>query len=119
MALKTREREEVVFCFCTRLTDYCVTPQRGRASVHAKLLHSCWTPCNPMDRPWDSPGKNTGVLPCSPPPRDLPDLGIEPTSPVVPALQADSLPLSHHGSLLWRWGGGGLLKHSVKKGADG
>ena len=40
-------------------------------------------------------------------------------SPVVPALQADSLPLSHHGSLLWRWGGGGLLKHSVKKGADG
>ena len=34
-------------------------------------------------------------LPC-PPPGDLPDPGIEPASP---ALQADSLPLSHQGSL--------------------
>ena len=31
-------------------------------------------------------------------PGDLPDLGIEPRSPVAPALQADSLPLSHQGS---------------------
>ena len=30
-------------------------------------------------------------LPC-PSPRDLPNLGIEPTSPVSPALQVDSLP---------------------------
>ena len=30
-------------------------------------------------------------LPC-PPPRDLPDPGIQPASPVSPALQADSLP---------------------------
>ena len=36
-------------------------------------------------------------LPC-PPPGDLSDPGVEPTSPVSPALQADSLPLSHHGS---------------------
>ena len=36
-------------------------------------------------------------LPC-PPPGDLPDPEIEPTSPVAPALQADSLPLSHQGS---------------------
>ena len=37
-------------------------------------------------------------LPC-PPPGDLPDPGIEPGSP---ALQADSLPLSHQGSpKLW------------------
>ena len=35
------------------------------------------------------------------PPRDLPDLGIEPASPVAPALQADSLPLSHWGSPLY------------------
>ena len=35
-------------------------------------------------------------LPC-PPPRDLPDPGTEPTSPSVPALQADSVPLSHQG----------------------
>ena len=27
-----------------------------------------------------------------PPPRDLPDSGIEPTSPVSPTLQVDSLP---------------------------
>ena len=33
-----------------------------------------------------------------PPPEDLPDPGIEPTSPVSPALQADSLPLSFQGS---------------------
>ena len=33
-------------------------------------------------------------LPC-PPPRDLPDPGIEATSLVAPALQAGSLPLSH------------------------
>ena len=34
----------------------------------------------------------------SPPPRDLPDPGIEPT---FPALQADSLLLSHWGTLEW------------------
>ena len=36
-------------------------------------------------------------LPCSPL-GDLPDLGIEPTSPAAPALQAGSLWLSHQGS---------------------
>ena len=37
-------------------------------------------------------------LPC-PPPGDLPDPGMEATGfPVVPALQVDSLPLSHQGS---------------------
>ena len=36
-------------------------------------------------------------LPC-PPPGDLPDPGIKPISPAAPALQADSLPLSHQGS---------------------
>ena len=33
-----------------------------------------------------------------PPPWDLPDPGIELISPAVPALAADSLPLSHLGS---------------------
>ena len=37
------------------------------------------------------------ALPC-PPPGDLSDPGIEPTSPATPALQADSLLLSHPGS---------------------
>ena len=40
-------------------------------------------------------------LPC-PPPGDLPNAGIEPASLVAPALQADSLLLSHQGSLLRR-----------------
>ena len=37
------------------------------AAAAAKLLQSCPTLCNPIDgsppgsRPWDSPGKNTGV----------------------------------------------------------
>ena len=34
-----------------------------------------------------------------PPPGDLLDPGIEPASPASPALQADSLPLSHLGSI--------------------
>ena len=38
-----------------------------------------------------------GGLPC-PPPGDLPNPGIEPASPVAPALQVDSLLLSHRGS---------------------
>ena len=33
-----------------------------------------------------------------PSPGDLPHPGIEPTSPVAPALQVDSLPLSHLGN---------------------
>ena len=33
-----------------------------------------------------------------PTPGGLPNPGIEPTSPVAPALQTDSLPLSHQGS---------------------
>ena len=33
-----------------------------------------------------------------PPPRDLPNLGIEPRFPVAPALQVDSLLLSHQES---------------------
>ena len=41
--------------------------QNCHAAAAAKLLQSCPTLCNPIDdsppgsRPWDSPGKNTGV----------------------------------------------------------
>ena len=38
-----------------------------------------------------------------PPPGDLPNVGIEPVSPVSPASQGDSLPLSHQGSPLRFW----------------
>ena len=33
----------------------------NRINVCVKLLQSCPALCNPMDCPWDSPGKNTGV----------------------------------------------------------
>ena len=36
-----------------------------------------------------------------PPPGDLPDPGMEPTSLMFPALQVDSLPLSYQGSPLF------------------
>ena len=59
---------------------------------HVQLLSTPWTVAlqAPLSRQeyWSE-------LPC-PPPGDLPNLGIEPMSPVSPALQADSLPLNHH-----------------------
>jgi len=51
-------------------------------------------------------------LPC-PPPGDLPDPRIEPTSPVAPALQADSLLLSHQGSLNKKKNSYYLLDHEA------
>ena len=58
------------------------------------VTQSCLTLCNPLD--YSPPGasvpdKNTGVC-YHFPPGDLPDPGIKPSSPVSPALQADSLP---------------------------
>ena len=68
--------------------------------MRAQLLQSCLTICDCMD--CGSPGSSVhGVSqarvlewPCLPP-GDLPDPGIEHASP---ALQADSLPLSHWGA---------------------
>ena len=70
----------------------------GGSGLVAKLkllvTQSCLTPVIPWTVParllcpWDSPGKNWSGL-SFPPPGDLPDLGIEPWSPV---LQADDLP---------------------------
>ena len=49
-----------------------------------------------------------------PSPGELPHPGIEPTSPASPALQGDSLPLSHrksqHGSQIWH-----VFKENVNK----
>ena len=47
-----------------------------------------------------------------PPPGDLPDPGIEPTSPVSPALQADSLPTEpsgKYGESIWEQRDMGIL----------
>ena len=73
--------------------------------VKVLVAQSCLTLCNPMDCSppgsfvhGDSPGKNTGVGLPFPLPEDLSDPEIEPKSSVSPALQADSLPLSHRRS---------------------
>ena len=64
----------------------------------AQLLRSCPTLGNPMDCSLSGSSAHgvlqaRSVLPC-PPPRDLPNPGIEPRSP---ALQADSLPSEPYG----------------------
>ena len=72
------------------------------ACMHAESLLSCPTLCNPMD--YSPPllsmefsrQEHWSGLPC-PLPGDLPDPGIEPMSPVSPALQADSLPAEPSG----------------------
>ena len=58
--------------------------------------------------PWDSPGRNIGVACHALLQGDLPDPGIKFISPVAPALQADSLMLSHQGSPCW------IITHSKK-----
>ena len=74
------------------------------ACVCAQLLQSCPTFCDPMD--YSPPGPSSvgfsrqeygSGLP-DPPPGDLPDPGIKLSSPASPALQVDSLLLSHRGS---------------------
>ena len=66
------------------------------ACLPAKSLQSCPTLCNPMD--YGPPGSSVrGILQQEywsglpyPPPGDLPDPGIEPTTPEAPAVQAVS-----------------------------
>ena len=68
-------------------------------SVSYSVMSNSWQPHGLYPArllcPWDSPGKNTGVGSRFPSPEDVSDPGIKPVSP---ALQADSLPLSHRGS---------------------
>ena len=66
--------------------------------MHAQLLQSCPTLCDPMD--CSTPGSSVhGILQPRilkfpfPSQGDLPDLGIEPTSYVALALEGSSLPL--------------------------
>ena len=64
---------------------------------HIQLFETSWiSPQAPLSMVF-SWQKNWNGLPC-PPPVGLPDQGIESVSPESPALQADSLPLSHQGS---------------------
>ena len=72
--------------------------------LHAQYLQSCptlWGPTVNHQAPQSmgfSRQEYWSGLPC-PPPGDLPDSGTEPASPASPAMQADSLPLSHEGSI--------------------
>ena len=76
--------------------------------VHASvLLHgfsrvwlsaTWWTVGHQAPLPWDSPGKNTGWSYHALLQGGLPDPGIEPASPVSPALQDSSLLLSYQES---------------------
>ena len=73
--------------------------------VHLKSLQSCSALCDPMDYSLPTPlslrfsrQEYWSGLPC-PPPGDLPNPGIKPMSSPAPTLQAESLALSHQGSL--------------------
>ena len=77
---------------------------RSAAAAAAKSLQSCPILCDPIDG--SPPGSPVPGIPqartlewiAMPSPGDLPDPGIEPETPAAPALQADSLLLSHQGS---------------------
>ena len=73
--------------------------------MHAQLLRSCPALCDHMECSRQNSlsmgfyrQEYCSRLPC-PPSEDLPDPGIKPASPASSALQADSLPLGHQGSL--------------------
>ena len=76
-------------CLCD---PYCFSECPSRTVCACKLLQSCLTLCDPMD--CNPPGSSVhGILQARilewvaiPPPGDLPDPGIEPTSLTSPAL---------------------------------
>ena len=71
----------------------------SHACMHAKSLQSCLSVCDPMDCSLSmgfSRQECWSRLPC-PPPGDLPDPGIEPTSLCLLHWQSGSLPLASPG----------------------
>ena len=81
------------------------TASMENSMCYAKSGQLCLTLCDPMD--CSLPGSSVhGILQARilervafPPPGDLPHPGIEPASPVPPALQVDSLPLNSQEAL--------------------
>ena len=96
---KESEEESCTCCtceiqYCKSAMHVCVLSRFSRVQLLGTLWTvACQAPLSmgfPRQEYWNG-------LPC-PPPRDLPDPGIKYKSPEAPALQADSLPLSHQGS---------------------
>ena len=83
----------MISVFCTQLLNY-VTPLIVTPLIATPQIVALGAPLS-MGFSWQ---EYWGELPF-PPPGDLPDLGIEPTLPAS-LLQADSLLLSHQGSLV-------------------
>ena len=89
--------QSVVFCYGSLISTHLLY---GKYVFHACML-SCFSRVRLFATPWTvahqaplsrgfSRQDHWSGLPC-PPPGDLPDPGIEPVSPVAPALQAESL----------------------------
>ena len=78
----------------TKLLEECATSLQSRLT----LLATVWTVASqaPLSMGFSWQEYWSGLP--RPPPGDLPVPGIEPMSLVPPALQVDSLPLSHQGS---------------------
>ena len=91
-----RQHSRLSVCYCLTLPIVCSV-----ASVVSDSRTPRSAVCQAPLCPWDSPGKNTwNGLPC-PAPGDLPNPGAESASSAAPALQADSLLLSHQRSPFW------------------
>ena len=65
------------------------------ACMRAKSLQSCQTLCDPMDCPWESPGKNIGESDCALLQGIFPTQGSNPCLLHLLHWQAGSLPLAH------------------------
>ena len=68
---------------------------------HVQLFTTLWTVAHQAPLSMGFSRQESWIELLFPPPQDLSDPGIEHTTPVSPALQANSLPLSHQGSLWW------------------
>ena len=82
---------------CNHWSVLCISACMLSHFTHIHLLLTLWTVAHQAPLSVEFPRQEHWSGVPFPPPGDLPDPGIEPTSP---ALQADSLALSHHGSPL-------------------
>jgi len=74
----------------------CLNHWTAKESLCSRVrVQSCLTLCNPLSMGFFRPEYWSGLL--FPPPRDLPDPGIERASPVSAALQADCFPAEPSG----------------------